>query len=84
MNARSRCTRQVAPLPLPLPRPLFFAVCGTEVVGWADSLADLLAELDAIHDDGTGEDVAVWEGGRVRCVLTEEGAVIHIARHAIA
>lgn len=39
--------------------PAYFALCGKETVAWADTLDELIADVEAIHEQG--ESVALWK-----------------------
>lgn len=52
----------------------FVALVGAEPVAWSDTLPGILCDLEAIHESGLGEDVALWQDGkRLLAVVTDEG-----------
>ena len=58
--------------------PPFTATCGSDLVDWADTLEDLLASLEGIHESGL-EDVAVWHHGRLVALWLHDGSRIDLA-----
>jgi hypothetical protein len=62
--------------PSPIP---FIALCRHEFVESSDSLAELLAILGEIMDQGGQEDVVVWQDRQVIAVVrADSGKVVHV------
>jgi hypothetical protein len=61
------------------PPPLFVALTGSEHVAEGPTLAAVLADVLDIVCEETGEDVAIWEGGRLVCGVTAQGRVVDVS-----
>jgi hypothetical protein len=48
------------------------------VVAWADTLDDLIFEVEQVFDAGLGEDVVCWVESRVAAVFTDSGKVVRL------
>ena len=81
MNHPRRCVRCLTcPVcgPFPEPQePLYLAVVGSDPVWWADTLEAVLAAVADLREPGLEEDVVVWRGPLVVCVLPHDGPPVY-------